>query len=106
MEQAPLQVNISYQARSEIDAVLAPLVGKTHVESTSGIPGFLQEHNTVDELHLKYDLYAQTVSAHCDIEVNNVDMSQVTLQIFETARKEIFWDIFSGLFPKVVAASH
>lgn len=125
VDQAPLQVNISYAARSEIDAALGPLCHKvyntSHVqegERGDGIPEFLQVNDTLDELHLRYDLlYSSTTPIDLtklkepknsgNIEnIDSSDMSTITLEVFEAAKKEVFWDIFSGLFPKVVAASH
>lgn len=117
-ENSPLQVNISHKARSAIDAVMEPFVYPTHIKHTSfkyDLP--LSTSSDDPYMHFPLELISSTLPdskpssrlfADSRLSVAStrlVDAPTITLQVFEEARAEVFWNIFSGLFPKVVAAS-
>lgn len=129
MDHSPLQVNISYKARSEIDSALESLVensGKRARAQTQasqlGIPYFLQPPAGVVENASTF-IDVGSLDKTCEInplssQINacpnqlyrandNIvvsDNARITLEVLEVARKEVFWNIFTGIFPKVVEA--
>lgn len=124
VDQSPLQVNITHKARTEIEAVLAPLCEKMNLKLNTntehpGIPAFLQSSfynyqapfdTTSYETFLtnrfsSNDEEKDTMMPHLSTCKSSIQVSNgrpLTIQIFEQARKEVFWNIFSGLFPKIV----
>ena len=128
-ENSPLQVNISYKARHAVDIVLQPIIQQYNTQATSiprvgrpRISSFLQrppQGNKDGDLNSSdfYDVVSTSLStiyltpSRCEKEEvlhqTNLDYSatmDVALSVLETARKEVFWNIYSGLFPKVVEA--
>lgn len=129
-DHSPLQVNISYKARSEVDSALAPLVktsGKrtkteTQASQSGVIPYFLQPSAGVIENASTF-LDAENIDKTFEINLLSAQLStyssqlyspnddiaasgnnKVALEVLEVARKEVFWNIFTGIFPKVVEA--
>ncbi|KAL9549392.1 hypothetical protein MBANPS3_005234 [Mucor bainieri] len=116
-ENAPLQVNISHKARSAIDAIIEPLVYRNHIKHVSfkyDLP--LSTSSDDPYMHFPLELISSTLPdskqsrlfTDSPLSVTSTrlaDAPAITLQVFEEARSEVFWNIFSGLFPKVVAAS-
>jgi hypothetical protein len=100
-ENAPLQVNISHKAREKIDQVFKPLnlTSPPYAFDIKSSPPFFETlsssfpNSPQDE---KKDMFNIDMSA-----MNSICMS---LQLFEAARKEVFWNIFAGVYPKVVDA--
>ncbi|KAI8368356.1 hypothetical protein EDC96DRAFT_564335 [Choanephora cucurbitarum] len=133
-DQAPLQVNITHRSRSLVDSVMAPL-SKQKTErkrNKPGIPTFLAQMDNIasngieeddsvkidvddhDSIHSLVTSTAQSkdksrTKDSTDIiplwQTSKVPNPHPTLEIFEEARKEVFWNIFNGLFPKVVEAN-
>ncbi|KAI8884002.1 hypothetical protein K501DRAFT_183320 [Backusella circina FSU 941] len=90
-EYAPLQVNISYKARGTIDAIFKK-DGKSNLKKT--------RVSTPDIF--SYEMI-ETVTQPLKGEISNsVDRERISLSIFDEATKEVFWNIFTGLYPKVV----
>lgn len=138
VDQAPLQVNISYKARSVIDKIMGPLskqyrnnLSVPGPSTQSDIPYFLQFTEPYDAFNHPSITSKTKSSEALTISTTITDLviiqekekseltttdnetiagdsvttpSSLTLQVFEQARKEVFWNIFSGLFPKVVEA--
>ncbi|KAI9270180.1 hypothetical protein EDC94DRAFT_340628 [Helicostylum pulchrum] len=123
VDQSPLQVNITHKARTEIEAALAPLCRKmnlkinTNTEHHPGIPAFLQSsfyhyHQAPPFDMTFYETFCSNNDEEkdkitpclstCESSMQSLAGPSLTIQIFEQARKEVFWNIFSGLFPKVV----
>lgn len=116
-ENSPLQVNISHRARSTIDAVMEPLVHQGHRKHAL-VEYDLSLSTSSDDpyMHFPLELISRTLpdskpsgsyatSLLSLTSTQLVDVPKITLEAFEQARTEVFWNIFSGLFPKVVAAS-
>ncbi|KAG2231048.1 hypothetical protein BDF21DRAFT_426912 [Thamnidium elegans] len=124
VDQSPLQVNITHKARSEIETALRPLCKKMNLKSNTntehpGIPDFLQssfynyqapfdmisyETFSIDRFSFndeKKDTTTPCLSTS-ESSIQALTGGQLTVRIFEQARKEVFWNIFSGLFPKIV----
>lgn len=134
VDEAPLQVNISYKAKSATDEIMRPLAREYRnnlatpgPSAQSGAPYFLQTiaeetcdktfgHPTSNTYKTESceDLTTSTTDADPVIVVQEKPelttikskdaLNPPTLQVFEQVRKEVFWNIFSGLFPKVVEA--
>ncbi|KAG2201958.1 hypothetical protein INT47_000497 [Mucor saturninus] len=135
VDQAPLQVNISYKARSDADKVMRPLAREYRNNPLtpgpsvqSGIPYFLQTPRPCDDGNfLGHPTCSMSKTESCeDLTTSSASAEPVTLvqekpeltttdsetaskdpptlQVFEKVRREVFWNIFSGLFPKVVEA--
>ncbi|CAO3637033.1 unnamed protein product [Mucor hiemalis] len=121
-DHSPLQANISYNARSEIDSALAPLakssgkLTKTQNRASQfGIPSFLQSSAGVTE-NVSTFSDAGNISQTSEIDPSSpsspalndnsrvLESTNISLQVLEVARKEVFWNIFTGIFPKVVEA--
>ncbi|CEP20041.1 hypothetical protein [Parasitella parasitica] len=115
-DQSPLQVNVSYRARSTADKAMEPLVHQQHRKHPMieyDIP-FITPindtyiHSSPIELISSYSSHTLKRTASADISSSSTarfsDAPKITLQAFEPVRSEVFWNIFSGLFPKIVAA--
>jgi hypothetical protein len=128
-DQTPLQVNISYRARKAIDTLFLPILNKKPAQSdinTTIIPSFLRKCTIADTAEIdcfdpiqlyKTELLSSAPASECTSPVISIEKLiisptvnesslHVTLEVFEQARKEVFWNIFSGLFPKIVEAYH
>ncbi|GAA5808027.1 hypothetical protein MFLAVUS_001409 [Mucor flavus] len=123
VDQSPLQVNITHKARTDIEAVLAPLCEKMNLKLNTntehpGTSAFLQtsfyncqapfdmtsyETFSIDRFSSndKKDMMTPRLST-CESSFQAFNGRPLTIQNFEQARKEVFWNIFSGLFPKIV----
>ncbi|KAI9363675.1 hypothetical protein BD770DRAFT_440130 [Pilaira anomala] len=117
-ESAPLQVNISYKTKKEIEKIMEPISRSPNSSSkptTPIIPDFLQSPVTSPRSEtsitatkcITYSTFSQasTIVSRTE-DVCELQGHHLTLRVFEQARKEVFWNIFSGLFPKVVEASN
>ncbi|GAN03669.1 hypothetical protein MAM1_0045c03124 [Mucor ambiguus] len=116
-ENAPLQVNISHKARSTIDAIMEPFVYRNHIKHATfkyDLP--LPKSSKDPYMPFPLELISSTSpdskpsklfteSPLSLTSIGLVDTPTIALEVFEEARAEVFWNIFSGLFPKVVAAS-
>ncbi|CAO3656214.1 unnamed protein product [Mucor fragilis] len=116
-ENSPLQVNISHKARNAIDAIMEPFVYKNQNKRTPfeyNLP--LSTSSEDPYMHFPLELISSTLPdskplrlfPETQLSVTSARLAnapKITLQVFEEARAEVFWNIFSGLFPKVVAAS-
>lgn len=115
-ENSPLQVNISHKARSTIDAIIEPIAQQQQQQNIKPamaeyvIP--LAASNNDPYIHLPIELISatshntKTTALGVLSTTTLIDVSKITLQVFEPARAEVFWNIFSGLFPKIVAANN
>jgi hypothetical protein len=120
-DQAPLQVNISYRARRAIDTMFSPIFGKKLIQggkNATVIPSSLSTCTAATEIAYfdpiqQYQsgfLSSAPISECTSPETPKISPTisesnlHITLQVFEQTRKEVFWNIFSGLFPKVVEA--
>ncbi|KAK4513585.1 uncharacterized protein ATC70_005589 [Mucor velutinosus] len=117
VENSPLQVNISHKARSAIDAIMEPFVYQKRIKHTSfkyDLPLSTSGDDSYE--HFPLGLISSTLpyskpsrlfteSSLSVASTRLVDAPTITLKVFEEARAEVFWNIFSGLFPKIVAAS-
>ncbi|KAL0080490.1 hypothetical protein F4703DRAFT_1868958 [Phycomyces blakesleeanus] len=130
---SPLQVNISYQARHQIDTIFKNLfLGGTRKQSrtTAWNRANSQDNQpqkekknsagTLDDIYMdrgqaSYGKAGCSSAAHRESTVNSLDpviltpaesegenKQTFTLGVFETARKEVFWNIFAGLYPRLV----
>lgn len=114
---SPLQVNISHKARSSIDAVMEAFVYQNHIKHVSFKHDLLLSTSSDDPYtHFPLELISSALPdskpsklfTDGPLSVTSTRLADapiITLQAFEEARAEVFWNIFSGLFPKVVAAS-
>lgn len=117
IENAPLQVNISYRTKKEIEKIMEPISRNPNDSSrptTPIIPDFLQSPVTSPRSEapiaatefMNYSTFSQASTIMSRTEDVCELQGHLTLRVFERARKEVFWNIFSGLFPKVVEASN
>lgn len=131
-DQAPLQVNISHRSRKDIDAILKPLVQDE--DSAAALPSNsidIPEESHPNPRGATYKLLSTSINSyrpHSEITMesggsssatynnknaksinmptkeDNTATANLTLEIFEEARQEVFWNIFTGIFAKVVEA--
>ncbi|KAG0175062.1 hypothetical protein DFQ28_002303 [Apophysomyces sp. BC1034] len=109
-EEAPLQVNISYKARKGIDDVFRPLIGDKGGASTwkaseiFQVGGDLSKKTLAGQRKVAPAMhYAEKPISARDLSTSDHEQPIVTLQVFEAAQKETFWNIFASVFPKLVA---
>lgn len=117
-ENSPLQVNISHKARSTIDTIIEPIAQQQQQQQQNIKPAMakyaipLTTSNNDPYMHLTIELISATsrntkmTTLGALSTTTLIDVSKITLQVFEPARAEVFWNIFSGLFPKIVAANN
>ncbi|KAI8883569.1 hypothetical protein K501DRAFT_314174 [Backusella circina FSU 941] len=131
-ENAPLQVNISHKARERIDQVFQPV--ELSLPRTPSQSSYLLNDDamasTTNPTYLDMKLpppshqpFSETVSSssitsspeeekhamldsplHSNIDMSTLTSIRMSLELFEAARKEVFWNIFAGVYPKVVDA--
>ncbi|KAF7729123.1 hypothetical protein EC973_004891 [Apophysomyces ossiformis] len=109
-EEAPLQVNISYKARKGLDDIFRPLTGYKETTSTwDPSQAFGMSEENVNKLSKVHPQAAARVRRHekpAEQQAqfpNRRETPVVTLEVFEAAQKETFWNIFASVFPKLVA---
>lgn len=119
IDQAPLQVNVSYKAKSTVEKIMGSLAKEYRntlarppgPSMQSSIPYFSQTAEPCDTFDQQPYSAFKTKSCEGLITSTTISTSRVTsenealtLRVFEQVRKEVFWNIFSGIFPKVVEA--
>lgn len=90
-EYAPLQVNISYKARETIDAIFQKN-GKNNLKRARASTPDIFSYEMIE-----------TITHPLKEEVtHSLDHERISLSVFDDATREVFWNIFTGLYPKVV----
>lgn len=104
-EGAPLQVNITYRARSQVDAAFETLKNKRGKsdQASSAIRNFYHDKEPrLPSFATDSNSNVRSGNQAAATATGTIQPDQITLAVFETARKEVFWNIFGSVFPKYV----